>query len=62
MYPRIDLIMQNPKAELLAETDNLTIMVVDFSNLLLIVKRKTEQNRKEIDFRNTVKKGESPDV
>ena len=54
--------MQNPKADLLAETDNLTIVVVDFSNLLLIVKRKTEQNRKEIDFRNTVKQGESPDV
>ena len=54
--------MQNPKTELLAETDNLTTVVVDFRNLLLIVNRKTEQNRKEIDFRNAVKQGEPPDV
>ena len=54
--------MQNPKTELLAETDNLTTVVVDFRNLLLIVNRKTEQNRKEIDFRNAVKQGDPPDV
>ena len=54
--------MQNPKTELLVETDNLTIVVVDFRNLLLTVNRKTEQNRKEIDFRNTVKQGEPQDV